>query len=318
MKQIITHWVSVLLMLFMAACNLPQSSASNPIVPISGGARTWFDAPLDGMSLHLEPYPVVIHSFDPGGVTQVEFSVNGTVLANLTPSTTEGLAQVEYSWKPEATGNFTLQARSQGQGGGWNSEAAIQVTIGEFTPTRVSSMTPTATVFTPTFTSTPTIHPTITQSPTPVPAMGLTFQANISANQICGNSQVTIQAYASDTNLVKGITIFLKLKDQASGASSSWTEGDAMNPAGNGWYMRTISPSSIPGYGDYQSSWILYQFVATGSGGSIIGRSQVYSDIAQSTCGAPSNGITPVRPLPKLVITPLRIVPFKTLIPSPK
>ncbi len=80
MKHLISQWISVFLLICLAACNLPESAAG---VPVSGGARTWFDAPLDGTSLRLAPYPVVIHTYDPGGVAQVEFSVNGVVLENL-------------------------------------------------------------------------------------------------------------------------------------------------------------------------------------------------------------------------------------------
>jgi hypothetical protein len=307
--------LSLLLLLFIAACNLPQSSGAKIMDAGSGGGRTWFDAPLDGMRLPPDPYPVVIHAYDPGGVTQVEFSVNGAVLANLTPRTDAGLSQVEYKWNPEKAGNFLLRARSQSAGGAWNSEAVVNVTIGDFTPTLVPSFTPTPVTITPTRSPTPTRTATITFTPTRVPPKGLTFEANVSTKQVCGNNSFTIQGYASDTNLVKGITIFLKMKDQSSGESAKWSEGDSMNPAGTGWFTRNISPSSIPGYGDYASSWILYQFVAIGSDNSIVGRSQVYSDITQSACAAaPVQGITPVRP-PALIVPPLLRMP--TLIKAP-
>jgi hypothetical protein len=332
MTRFISHLISVFLLILMAACNLPQSSSA--VVPVSGGAKTWFDAPLDGMKLSMAPYPIVIHAYDPGGVVQVELSINGEVVANLKPSSTTGLAQVDYNWEPKSAGNFVLRARTQGQADGWNSEAIVNVSIGDFTPTTVVSFTPTQVdTFTPTqvvsFTPTQvdTFTPTTVSSftPTPVPA-GLSFSANISTSQIyagsCGTNQVTIQAHVTNPSLVTGITLFLKLKDQTTGESTSWSEGDSMDPAGKGWYQRTVSATSIPGYKDYKKSWILYQFVAT-SGGSIVGRSPVYSDIGLSNCSAPVLGITPIRivpaktpTLPRLIVPPLRKAP--TLIPNPK
>jgi len=320
MNNFISRKLSLLLLLLITACNLPLTSSDSVPVSGGGGARTWFDAPLDSMTLPLAPYPVVIHSYDPGSVSQVEFRVNGTVLANLTPKIEAGLAQAEYNWKPEKTGNFILQARSQSAAGSWSSDAMVNVTVGDFTPTTVPSFTPTpvtitpSLTLTPTFTFTPTQVPSTTFTPTPVPPKGLTFQANLSTTEVCGNNSFTIQAYASDTSQVKGITIFLKMKDQSSGESAAWSEGDSMNPAGNGWFAYTVSPSSIPGYGDYPSSWILYQFVAIGSGNAIVGRSQVYSDISQSACSAPPDRITPVRP-PVLVITPILRAPTRISVP---
>jgi len=323
MAKFISRLISVFLLILLAACNLSQSSSA--VFPVSGGAKTWFDAPLDGTSLQLAPYPVVIHAYDPGGVVQVELSINGEVVANIKPSSTAGLAQVDYNWEPKTTGNFVLRARAQGQAEGWNSEASVNVSIGDFTPTTVVSFTPTPVdTFTPTPVVSFTPTPVDTFTPTPVP-VGLSFKPNISTSQIyagsCGTNQVTIQAYVTNPSLVTGITLFLKLKDQTSGESTSWNEGDPMDPAGNGWYQRTVSATSIPGYNDYQKSWILYQFVAT-SGGSVVGRSPVYSDIGLSNCSAPVLRITPTRiapvktpTLPKLILPPIRKVPTK--IPFP-
>lgn len=312
MKRRFKWWIYTALVIALASCNLPENRGS---IPSTGGARTWFDAPLEGMSLELSPYPVVIHSYNPGGTAQLEFSVNGSVLQNLKPSDQAGLSLFEYSWTPPSPGNYSLRARSQSKAGGWDSEAVVNVTVGDFTPTLVPSFTPTdIPTFTPTpvITFTPTKIPSFTPTeipsytPTNVPPAELTFQANISTNQIyvggCGANEVTIQAYASNVSQVKAITLFLKLKDQTTGTSTAWTEGDSMAPAGNGWYQRTVSASAVPGYGDYRKAWLLYQFVATGSGGAIVGRSPVYSDIGVSTC----NVIIPVRPTntPVIIIAP--------------
>ncbi len=326
MKKLVKWWIYIALIIALTSCNLPGNGGG---IPATGGARTWFDAPLEGMNLPPSPYPVVIHSYNPGGTAQIEFSVNGSVLQNLKPSGETGLVQVEYSWNPPSPGNFSLRARSQSKTGGWDSEAVVNVIVGDFTPTLIPSYTPTEVdtstptpIITVTSTQIPSFTPTEIPSytPTNVPPAELTFQANISTSEIkvggCGTNEVTIQAYASDVSQVKAITLFLKLKDQTTGASTAWTEGDAMTPAGNGWYQRTVSASAVPGYEDYRKAWLLYQFVATGAGGVIVGRSPVYSDIGVSTC----NVIIPVRPtftpvkliIPKLQVT---LVPVKPKIP---
>ena len=123
MKKYIQWSICALLIIFLTACNLPQSGGN---IPATGGARTWFDAPQEGMPLNLEPYPVVIHSYDPGGVNQVEFTANGSGAQLLKPSGGQGLTEVDYSWNPPSPGNFFLKARSQSKSGGWNSEAKSQ------------------------------------------------------------------------------------------------------------------------------------------------------------------------------------------------
>jgi hypothetical protein len=319
MRRILIRLIAILLITGISSCNFPQNS---PVISINSGANTWFDAPLDGTNLPLAPYPVVIHSFDPGGVAQVELSVNGVVLENLKPSTNSGLSVFKYSWVPKQTGNFILRARSQGQGEKWKSEAIVNVVIGEFTPTLASSFTPTSV---DTFTPTPVISftPTLVSSFTPTPAISiLTFKPNVSTSQIfyggCGVNQVTLQAFVSDTDLARNVTVFVNLKDQQSGATTGWDGGEPMSPAGNGWFQRTVGATSIPNYNSFTKSWIMYQFVATGNNGSVVGRSPVYSDVALSGCAAPPVRIEP----PILVITPIRIIPpkipIRTLIPSPK
>ncbi len=83
MNWIFSKILAIILFTAISACTLAQSA---PKVSVSGGARTWFDAPEDGSNLPLAPYPVVIHAYDPGGVAQVELSVNGVILENLKPS----------------------------------------------------------------------------------------------------------------------------------------------------------------------------------------------------------------------------------------
>jgi hypothetical protein len=224
--------------------------------------------------------------------------------------------QTTITWYPDSPGNYVLRVRAQNVAGAWGGYAEANIQIGGETPTLIPSITPTGVI--------PSITPTL-----PAEKSGLTFKANKSASQIyygsCGSNSVTIQAYALGTNQVHGITLFVNLKDKQSGATTGWDAGETMNPAGNGWFQRTVNSTSIPKYSNYANSWILYQFVATGSDNSIVGKSQVFSDIALSGCAAPPVRIEPPKAAPvvtltpkKVIAPPIRVVPTKTLIPGPK
>jgi Bacterial Ig domain len=302
--------------------------ASEKAVPQVGSVHTWIDAPLDGSTIPLAPYQVVMHAYDAGGVSEVELSANGSLLATLPNADAElNLATFKYDWSPPAPGNYTLSARAKGGNGLAGSEARANVTVlGEvgtappsFTPTPVVSFTPTLVV-----SFTPTLVPSFT--PTPVPA-GLAFTPQISANQFyygnCGSNQVTIQVQATGPNL-SGVLMFLNLKDQSTGEATGWDGGSAMTPSGNGWFSRTVNSSSLAGAGSMSQAWLLYQFIATDSASKIIGRSDVYSDISLTSCGPVFQRIVSPTPVQQFrrVPSPTPVPQFRriatpTLIPPP-
>ena len=74
------------LLLLLSACNLPGTASTPTPVPQYGAAQAWIDAPLDGSTIPLDPYEIVMHAYDPGGVTQVELKVNGSLLASIPKS----------------------------------------------------------------------------------------------------------------------------------------------------------------------------------------------------------------------------------------
>jgi hypothetical protein len=92
-----------------------------------------------------------------------------------------------------------------------------------------------------------------------------------------------------------------------------------MISAGGGWFSRTISSRSVAGADRFKKGWLLYQFVATDSANKVIGRSQVYSDIALANCGEsqPPSSIITVTPVP-IIRPPIFVRPTATLIPPPK
>ncbi len=292
----------VLIGLLLSTGCTPNSTSGIPV--------SWIDAPHNGSSYDIQGIHIISHSNDPGGLAQVEVSANGKIIETEPASGT--FAQTMSMWYPDAPGNYILRVRAQSKIGAWGGFAEANVVINGKTPTLTPSVT--TTVVTPTITSTP-----------PPAKNGLIFKANKSASQIyhgsCGTNSLTIQAFVSDTSKVHDVLLFLNLKDQQSGATTGWSEGEDMNPAGNGWFQRTINAASIPKYNSYANSWILYQFVATAADNSIVAKSAVYSDIALSGCAAPPSRVEP--PAPD-IITPVRnappvlIVPAKTLIPGPK
>jgi hypothetical protein len=305
-NRILLVLIALLGSLVWGGCDT-TSAADSPV--------SWIDAPHNGSSYDMQAIQVISHSNDPGGLAQVEISANGKIIETQPASGT--FAQTTVKWYPDGPGNYLLHVRAQNAAGAWGSYAEANVSIGAETPTLVPTNSPTPII-------------TVTQiTPAPVTGNKLFFKANKSASQIyygnCGTNSVTIQAYASDINLAKSITLFINLKDQKSGATTGWDGGQSMNPAGNGWFQRTINSTSIANYNKYSNSWVLYQFVASGSDNAVVGKSSVYSDIALSGCAAPPIRIEPPKVAPIVTLTPKKViappklvVPTKTLIPGPK
>jgi hypothetical protein len=306
-RQPIFRLVVLWACLLLYGCNLP--SAPETIGQI-GSVQTWIDAPLDGSTIPLAPYEIVLHAYDPAGVTQVELNANGSLLTTL-PNANPGqhLATVKYLWSPAAPGNYTLTARGKSSNGLAGSAATALITVVGSIPRPVIAVT------------SATATPTSTPTPSPGP---LAFTPRLSVNQFyygtCTPNRVTIQVFVSGGN-ASSVVLFQKLKDQASGVSTDWDDGSSMTPSGDGWFSRTIAAASVSGADSVSESWLLYQFVATGNTGQAVGRSQVYSDITLSSCGAPLRRIiTPTSPGIIVIPPPIirRAPPTATLIPPPK
>jgi len=312
--------------LLLSGCNLPGTASTPTPVHQYGAAQAWIDAPLDGSTIPLDPYEIVMHAYDPGGVTQVELKVNGSLLASIpNPNPGQPFATLKYTWMPAAEGNYTLAASAQGVNGPPGYEATALVTVAGASPTPVDTAIPSATLApTSTLGATVTQHPTITLTPTATststPTAGpvsITFVPEVSEYQFyygsCTPNQITIQVNATGGNIYS-VVLFLKLQDQASGTTTGWDGGTSMTPSGNGWFTRTISSSSISGADDFSAAWLLYQFVATDQAGQVIGRSQTYSDIALSSCAAPPIRRINPTPTPTTIpyIPPIRKLPSLT------
>ena len=133
------RWItSLLLALILAGCNMPGWQQ----VVGASGPQSWVDAPLDGMHLPLAPYELVGHASDPGGISQIEFSVNGSLLATVPGA--GGLFSARQAWSPAAPGEYRIQVRGMNSAGTWSEYAEVHVTVAEVIAS--ATLEPTATL----------------------------------------------------------------------------------------------------------------------------------------------------------------------------
>lgn len=271
----------------LAGCEGGKSGQATAVSAAAMGTVTaWIDAPLDQMTLPLAPYEVVYHASDPVEVRQIEFTVDGEVLAvDANPNPAEHLVTVRHTWNPPGPGNYTLRVRAMSAAGLWSDFAVANVTVAEdATPTSTPTITATATV-----TTTPTPSATPTETPTPTQDV-LTFTPSLSTNQFyygaCSPTSVTLTVGVSQPERVSSVVVFFKFEDLESGQMTGWDAGTAMNPsADRQTYSRSVAAASIAGYNTYAKARVWYQFVATDSSGQIVGRSASYTDLTLARCG---------------------------------
>jgi hypothetical protein len=169
------------------------------------------------------------------------------------------------------------------------------------TPTPVPTITPT--VPTPTFTLTPTLvgykSPTPTLENTATPHVESTLEAIfsipntatptlsmegfisvlVSANEIykgrkCAPASVKFTAQVSDLARTKYVLLFLRFRGITSGNASEWTS-ISMETIGSGTYIHDLYSDEIKNEPFYVTAWIEYQFVATTSDATEIGRTAI-------------------------------------------
>ncbi len=287
-KLFVLLWAAVLA---LSACNLP--------VPAGAAPRAWIDDPLDGMRLPLQPYTLTLHSSDPVGISLMEVSVNGEVLASLpSPQPAKLLVYLTQNWEPAAPGRYVIGARARNTAGAWSAEDTVTV---EIEGTSTSTPTPTLTLAIPTTTPTvteiatetatlttiPTITPTLTRAALRFSSQASTQVFNYQRDCVPDPGEVTITATLSNTARVHNVYLFFRLKSQTDDTVTGW-ENVVMAPQGNGKYRSTIVWSGILNLSTIStrglSAWFQYQLVADEAGGSILGRSQVFSDIALVPC----------------------------------
>ena len=260
--------------LLLSGCNLPQGQA--------GAAQAWIDAPLDGMILPLAPYTIVFHASAPLGVTQMEVSLNGQVLADLpNPDPAQGLVSLSQPWQPAQPGSYVIAVRAQDQAGNWTTPDSVTVVVQPATPTP-----------TPTPTASATISPTPTSLPTATP--GPVFSAlRVSTNvfyritpPVPGKisppdtrlHSVTFTVKVDDPAGIRIAELYFCLKDPQSGSTTPWHNA-AMSDQGNGIYSYTLNsqdPALTPSAP--KTMTLEYQFIVTHPDLSLV-RGPVFADI---------------------------------------
>ena len=265
----------VLLASRLAACNVPVSAPSGSISIGAPGPHTWIDAPLDQMHIPLAPYEVVFHASDDAAIAQVGLTINDQP-AGLPPAAGAGknLVTMRFMWSPAAPGQYVLRARSQSLDGNWSGEAQVTVWVGDVTPT--PTVTPTGTV-----TVTPTTTPAGDLS---VSFLGASTDKFYFGDKACGPVDVMLEAQVSDTQQIRDVLLFFKLRDIDSGKYTDWNGGTDMDAAGNGRFRLVLESKSILDIAA-RENYLIYQFVGTGATNQSVARSPVYSDITLSGCG---------------------------------
>lgn len=307
------QFVTLRLIVCMLLVGCTQVNAAAPSFP-GGAPQAWIDAPLNLMVLELsKPYEIIFHITDDVSVVKGELVINGVQIAILdNPHSGSKLATLRYMWTPTEPGLYTIQARAQGSSGNWGDYATVQVTVGaptpSFTPTPTFTNTPTKTqIPTRTRISTMTRTPTNTRTPTPIYIPeSLEFSPSASTSQFyygtCGEDSVTLSVQLNSTSNVQAVELFVRLNGN-SGGRTEWNSYNSMKSKGNGLFQITVRSREIPGADQFDSATLMYQFIATGSGGSIIGRSETYGDVTLTKCGTIIYEILP-QPQLQLYMTP--------------
>jgi hypothetical protein len=129
---------------------------------------------------------------------------------------------------------------------------------------------------TPTETLTPS--PTLTETPDP---SKLFSAVNLSTQVIslsCGTNTVLFEVTPADSKIYS-VVLFIRLHYKTAGDRTNWNEGFAMKPV-NGKFIYDLKASSISDFNKFKDpvAWVQFQLIATNTGGTVIGRSEVFTD----------------------------------------
>ncbi len=117
----------------------------------------------------------------------------------------------------------------------------------------------------------------------------------------CEPAQVEFSLEIADPpEAVDYVLLFVRLMDPKSGEKTAWSEGLSMIPAGKGKYRYSLLAEDVPDFNKFQDAVLQYQFVAYNKAQAVIGRSEVFGDVALRACGRIGPAITP---------TPAGVVP---------
>ncbi|MCJ7512224.1 MAG: hypothetical protein MUO23_04570 [Anaerolineales bacterium] len=282
----------VVLGILLSGCNFTSASDASPQAAPQGELLAWVDAPLDGSRLPVRiPYPVVCHGADPGGVSAVEFRVNGSAEGEYPAADgTPLLLTASFNWLPVAPGRAVLECRARNASGIWSEPAEAVVIIEDGTPTFTPSP-----VLTLTATVTPTPTATVTLTPTPIPQTGFAGPPIFSPTQLnlpydCPSSELAAEIKVAPGQAPRAVVLFYRITDKDFAERSEWASL-VMNPVGADTYRVSFNPVRDGGFMTWLSShwsttwegWLSTQFVIQGADGTYT-RSDVYSQVGIGGC----------------------------------
>ncbi|MCC6498723.1 MAG: hypothetical protein IT313_00500 [Anaerolineales bacterium] len=145
----------------------------------------------------------------------------------------------------------------------------------------------------PTATASP--RPTITLEPininlfTPSPQIFISTQ--LSTDQLVwgyncdGDRSIQFITTIAKPRRLKYVLLYLRLQDKYSARRTDWGGGAIMHDNDQGIYFYTISLDQIARYENYEDAWLQFQFVASTSGLSVLGRSVVsQNQVSLTSC----------------------------------
>jgi CSLREA domain-containing protein len=125
---------------------------------------------------------------------------------------------------------------------------------------------------------------------------GMTFRASVDPAKIfwgrCDPSKVRISVeIVNPAEPISYVLLFVRLWDEKRAEKTEWGGGLSMIAAGKNIFYYDLSAFNVDGYNEFASAVLQYQFVAYNKAQAVIGRSDVYGDIAFQKCGAPAGAV---------------------------
>jgi CSLREA domain-containing protein len=134
----------------------------------------------------------------------------------------------------------------------------------------------------------------VTEAPTPAAATdtpsAMTFKPSVDPNEIfwgpCTPNKVRITVeILNPPEPIRYVLIFVRLQDEKSGEKTDWGGGLTMLAAGKNSFYYDLSAFDVGDYNKFESAVLQYQFVAYNKAQVVLGRSDVFADIAFRKCG---------------------------------
>lgn len=132
----------------------------------------------------------------------------------------------------------------------------------------------------PTGTPEPTDEPEILPSATLTGLEGTGFESVTITESVfhwgsCAPTKSTMTVKVKNSTEVFSVVVFLKFRNKVTGSDTGWDDGTGLDNMGGGTFSFTFDGNQL---GVYANSWMVYQLVATGSGGNELTRSPSFPD----------------------------------------